>query len=134
MLRPSALGQTDLCSLIPTSYIPILRDVVAKVGCNPASRAYASAAITQALSEPGATPGAPSQVPAYAPFIATLGPAVIADCICKQSGMPQGGPQVPYYPPPQPWYSNPLVVGGIVLGAAALVFALRPKPAEPAAR
>jgi hypothetical protein len=131
MLRPTtALGQFDYCSIIPTQYIPVLKDVVSKVGCNPAVRAAASAAIVQALT-PSVAPGTPAQAPWYATIAAVGGPQLIADCICKNmpSTMP---PNIPA--PAQAWYQNPWVIGAVALGAVTLAIVLsRPKAAAPSA-
>lgn len=130
--RSPALGQLDFCALIPKN-IPLLSDVVKRVGCNPASRAALSAAIAQQLSPQPATPGGVAQPPAwYVPIAAVGGPQLIADCLCK--GQPQTGPYPGgypgYYAPPQPWYQSPLVIGGIVVGLGVLAFALSNRPAH----
>lgn len=82
--RPQpALGQQiqkahlSLCSLVPTQYIPGVRQAVEQIGCHPASRG----ALTQAiLREYGG-----SQASWYQQMAAAVGPELLAECICSDS-------------------------------------------------
>jgi hypothetical protein len=131
MLQPArALGAADLCSLIPKD-IPLLSDIVKRVGCDPAVRGALSAAIAQALTPQPATPGGvAAPTPWYVPLAAVGGPQLVANCLCQ--GAKQGLPGQYMAPPAPPWYQNPWVIGGIVAGGLVLVLALGRPPAAAA--
>lgn len=112
----------SLCSLIPTEYVPVLRDMVRNVGCNPAARATLSAAIIQKL-------GGATNAPWYAQFAAVGGPELVASCICNDPKYQQ------YYPPPQPpkppvnWNVIAAVAAGVAVVGYVLAKSSAPRPA-----
>lgn len=105
----------DICKLIPTNYIPGLRDVVARIGCTGAARAVLQSEIGRVVA---ASQGGPAGV-----FAGVLTNAVLAECLCKgQASLP------PPPPPPPPWYHNPWLIGGAAVAGLGLFMTLaRPR-------
>lgn len=138
--RLAPLGQMEmqslsLCSIVkPILGLPGVKDIVNKVGCEPASRSMLSSAIIANYTKE--TGGSVTSAPWYTQVLAVAGPEVIADCVCQGWKPPPGGGASQG----KSALSNPLVIGAIALGAVAIaVVAARsqrppkPQPADAAA-
>jgi len=116
LIRQRPLGSFDACDLIPTQYIPGIREIVERVGCTPAAMALASAELIKQAS-----PASGGPAPPWAQIVAAIGPQVVAGCICKKAQPPTswwGGMSTA-------WYTNPWILGGIGLGGLMLILLLR---------
>lgn len=103
---PSVLGQIppgtqaafSACDLIPTQHIPVIKDIVSKVGCSAPGQAAAVAAL--------------ATIPGIGPYVSAFGGPFIIGCVCA-------GQKGPFTPPIDPPRESNLLLWG-VLGAAAV--------------
>lgn len=121
-LAGAPMGAFDLCDLIPTQYVPGVRQVVEKIGCSPTARPALEASLLQLFQdEAGKTAW-------WQTFVASAGPQLLADCVCKKI-KPRYVPPPP--PPPAPWYGNPWLVAGALAAAGTATYLIVKSQAAP---
>lgn len=96
------------CDLIPTQWLPVVKQLVSQYGCSDAGKASIAAGL--------------AAIPGYGPAIAAFGTPLVIGCACK------GQSTAPTTQPTSPFKNTLLIAGLAALGIGGIVFAMQRRP------